>query len=422
MNNLSWLMIAICWFVRYDPDLLARSPIRDRMACVSEALLLGLVGLITAITWTVFWTPYVPYPMAYVIGGIAFAVIVLLDSAIGAADPQPEGILRPPGLRRRWDWWAKIAIRVGVSVVLSIVTSEGATIAWAHESILERLTLDMQAHNREAQAHFEQKVSTYRQQHFGTLLDELKKQQDLIDQTTKPLDDALQLEATADNRLAEANERADREHNGKKGSVKGDGPLFKAALKDQAAAQAELVKAKAQVAIYQPRVDQAKQQLKVVQGKLDEAEAASRDDIAKLEAEKNAELTTLHSDPLSARRALREIYADPETGEDARNFSFEMKLVLITLELSYLLVRLLFAHTSVYTILLLADTRLRADAVHGEYRRRRAALGADEPPVPPRALPPIRIMSWDPPAVPPPDGSTPPHRDNNPDDDREAAD
>ena len=67
------------------------------------------------------------------------------------------------------------------------------------------------------------------------------------------------------------------------------------------------------------------------------------------------------------------------------------------------MVRLLFAHTSVYTVLLLADTRRRADAVHADYRRSRAALGADEPPAPPRALPPIRLMSWDASAVPPPD-------------------
>jgi hypothetical protein len=169
MNNLSWPLIIICWIVRYDPDQLARSPIRDHMACVSEAALLGLVGFITAITWTVFWTPYVPYPMAYVIGGIAFGFIVLLDAAIGAADPQPEGILRPQGLRRPWAWWGKIACRVGVSIVLSLVTSEGATMVMAHESIMGQLTKDVQTHNREAQAHFDQKVTTYRQQHFGTL-------------------------------------------------------------------------------------------------------------------------------------------------------------------------------------------------------------------------------------------------------------
>jgi hypothetical protein len=232
----------------------------------------------------------------------------------------------------------------------------------------------------------------------------------------------LQTQATADNRFAEAKVRADREHNGKDGSAKGDGPRFKAAIKDKADAQADLVKARAQVAIYQPRVEQAEQQLKKARDQLDQAELASRDDIAKLEAEKNAELTTLHSDPFSARRALQEIYADPETGADARYFSFVMKLVLITLELSYLMVRIIFAHTSVYTILLLADTKLRADATYADYRRRSAALRADEPREPPRALPPLRLMSWHRPTVPPPDGGTPRHRDHTPDDDREAAD
>ena len=422
MNKLSPFLIVICWIVRYDPDLLARSPIRDRMACVSEAAFLGLVGVISAVTWTAFWAPYVPLPVAYVFGGIAFGFIVLLDAAIGAADPQPEGILRAPGIRRRWDWWGKIALRIGVSIVLSVATSEGATMAMFHQNIMEQLEKDVQLHNREAQERFERKVGAYRQQHFGPLLDAIKKQQDVIDQTTRPLDDALQVQATAENRLAAAKVKADREHQGKDGSVKGDGPLFKAALKEQEAAQAELVKAQAQVGIYKPRVDQARDQLKKGQDKLDRAESASRDDLARLEHEKDADLTTVHSGPLSARRALAEIYADPDTGRDAQYFSLVMKLVLITLELSYLMVRLIFAHASVYTMLLHADTRLRADEAHDDYLRRRAASRPDEPPATPPALPPIRLISWDPPDMKRPDDGTTPSGDDDTDDDREAAD
>jgi hypothetical protein len=422
VSDLSRLFILICVIMRCDPALMAKSPLRDRIACVSEAALLGLVGLISAIAWTNFWAPYVPLSIACGFGLIAFGFIVLLDVAIGAADPQPEGILRPAGLRRRWDWWGKIAMRISLTVILSVATSEGATMAMFREAIKERLAYIVQMHNRDSQDHFAQKVAAYRQQHFGALLDEIKKLNGLIDQTTKPLDDALQLQAAAENNLAAAKVKADREHHGKDGSVKGDGPLFKAALKEQEAAQAELVKAQAQVGIYQPRVNHAKEQLGHAQEKLSQAEATTHDDLAKLEQEKQAEVVTMHNDPLLAYRALELIYADPDQGEAARHFALMMKLVLITLELSYLALRLIFAHASVYTMLLLADTLVRADEVHDDYRRRRAALCGDEPPPPPQARPPIRLISWDPPAAKHPDDEAPQRHDDDTDDDREAAD
>jgi hypothetical protein len=416
------LFLIICMIMRAEPELMARAPIRDRIACVSEAALLAQVAFISAIAWTTFWAPYVALPIACLFGGIAFFFIGLLDIAIGAADWRPEGILRPPGTRRRWDWWGKIALRIAMTVILSVATSEGATMAMFHQAVMEQLGNSVMQHNHDAQDRFNRQVTALRQQHFGPLLDEINKQTELISQTTNPLDEALQLEAAAENHLAAAKIKADREHYGRDGSAKGDGRLFQAALREQEAAQADLVKATARVGIFQPRVEQAKKQLKTAQDRLAQADTTIRDDVAKLERNKEAELVTLHNDPLLTYRALEQIYANPDTGPAARHFALLMKLVLITLELSYLAVRLWFAHTSVYTMLLIADTRLRADTAHADYERRRAEVLAGAPPPPPRTLPPIRLISWDPPDAKRPDDETHPPPGDRLDDDRDAAD
>src|SRR6202011_2529243 len=107
-------------------------------ACVSEAALLGLVATISAIAWTTFWAPYVPLPLACLFGLIAFFFIGLLDIAIGAADWRPQGILRAPGTERRWDWWGKLTLRITMTVVLSVATSEGATMAMFYEAVMEQ--------------------------------------------------------------------------------------------------------------------------------------------------------------------------------------------------------------------------------------------------------------------------------------------
>ena len=99
------------------------------------------------------------------------------------------------------------------------------------------------------------------------------------------------------------------------------------------------------------------------------------------------------NDALMSYLALQEVYEDPRFGEAAKHFSWLMMAVLMTFELSYVVVRVWFSHASVYMALLIADTKKRADVAAVDYERHsqalRSALGLPEVGrVPLRLLPP----------------------------------
>lgn len=72
--------------------------------------------------------------------------------------------------------------------------------------------------------------------------------------------------------------------------------------------------------------------------------------------------------------ALEEVYSDPRFGTAARHFSWLMMAVLMTFELSYVVVRAWFTHASVYMAILIGDTKKRADRVAADYESSRDAL------------------------------------------------
>jgi hypothetical protein len=76
--------------------------------------------------------------------------------------------------------------------------------------------------------------------------------------------------------------------------------------------------------------------------------------------------------------ALEEVYADPRFGTAARHFSWLMMAVLMTFELSYVVVRAWFTHASVYMAILIGDTKKRADRVAADYESSRVALLAPD--------------------------------------------
>jgi hypothetical protein len=386
------LFRAICLVMRCDPDIMAEAPVRDRAALVGEAAFLAVVAVIAGIAWTNFWLLFVRLPAALLFGGLAATFMPLMDVAIGAADGRLEGILRRPDARRRRGR-GKIGLRLGVSLVLSQATSEGATLVICHQAVVQQEERHVQEQNRATDKLFAGKEQDLRQQRFGTLLDEKKQLEQLMANTTGPLDQALETQATAQNRVKVAQDKADMELHGAPGFPKGPGPRYKKALADEEAAQAELIKANSQVAIYQPRVIQAKNRLVTIAGKLANAEAAIRADIDALEQEKRSQMVVVRSDPLLDTVALQEVFRDPEIGWAAWKFSWLMNGVLLILELSYLMVRIGFPHASVYTVLLNKDTLIRAERAEFEYRRERAALRSriGAPPV----LPPVKLISWD---------------------------
>ena len=411
----------ICHVMRCDPDIMTEAPAWEHSKLIGEAALLGVVGLVSGIAWTNFWWTFVSFPVALFIGCIAFVIIVLMDVAIGAADWRLEGVLRHPGARHGRGWWCRLGLRLGVSLVFSLATSEGAIQVFCHDAIAAQLERDVQSRNNATETRFVKRGQELRQQRFGTLITEIDRLNAIVKETTGPLDKAQESQATAQNHLATAEREIERQRRGLDGYARGCAQKCQAAIKDADAARAELAKATAEVGNYKPRFDEARTKLNGAKSALATAEAGIRDDIAALEREKRLQMVAVRSDPLLNFIALQEVYRDPETGSAARYFTWVMIGLLLTAELLYLMVRIIFAHASVYTALLIKDAKLRAERAEAEYRRESDALRAWSG-APPPILPPIKLISWEDPAERlSPDNDVSKHGREPPDDDLEAA-
>ena len=94
-------------------------------------------------------------------------------------------------------------------------------------------------------------------------------------------------------------------------------------------------------------------------------------------------------------RALRELENDPKKGEAILWFSHVMMAVLMTVELSYILVRLMFSPASIATARLIKNTKLEAEEINSDYDRQshelRAGIATKIGPLPEPT--PFRIFS-----------------------------
>jgi hypothetical protein len=104
------------------------------------------------------------------------------------------------------------------------------------------------------------------------------------------------------------------------------------------------------------------------------AEAAFAGEATQIDEERKSHLVPDRNDALMSYLALQEVMDDPRFGAAARHFSWLMMAVLMTFELSYVVVRAWFAHASVYMAMLIADTKTRADRIAADYKSNRDAL------------------------------------------------
>ena len=103
----------------------------------------------------------------------------------------------------------------------------------------------------------------------------------------------------------------------------------------------------------------------------------------------------MRTDALMAYMALQEIYRSPVYGSAALHFTWLMVAVLMTIELSYVIVRVWFTHASVYMALLIADTKLRAERAAAHLASESKAIRANSRR--PNERPPLQIVANDPP-------------------------
>jgi hypothetical protein len=387
-ENLSPIVRLACALVRCNPDLLALSPRQDRYAVVCEALLLSVVAGVTGLAWTAFWAQFVALPAAFAFGGLACVFMFLIDQAIGAADWRLTGVLRQPAARRGWWQHGRLVPRLAMTVVLSTATSTGASMAMFHDAIRTQLEQDVRGKNRQIEEQYAQRIHEQRTLRFGTLEAEVERLTASAGEMNRVLDAARQLRAAASQRAEAYGIETDRELKGAPGYKAGAGSNYREALARKTAADADLAKAESDIGIYEPRMADAQKKLDKANADLHAAEAAFAGEAAQIDEERKSHLIPDRNDALMSYLALEEVYADPRFGTAARHFSWLMMAVLMTFELSYVVVRAWFTHASVYMAMLIADTKKRADRIASDYESSRDALRRT-----PGARAPLRFLS-----------------------------
>jgi hypothetical protein len=396
-RDLSRVERAACLIVGADADILGReqTPMRDRTVIVGEAMLLGLVAFASGVMWALFWSQFASVPVGFCAGVFFCAFILLIDRAVGMAEWTLSGILRRPGLRHGNDHWARLALRGAMTLSLSYGTSTGATMVMFHTAIQREVEHNRFDQNKQITAYYDGLKADTRKQALGPLIGEADRLKGIVADTSKGLDAARLDRSNALSRQQIADTEADRELHGRPGYVAGGGPKYRDALKQRQEADTALAKADAQIAIYDPRLADARSKIDAVNASLQAGEARISGDMTKLEDQKQAQLIPPGYDALMGYMALERIFDSPtDEGRAARWFSWLLMMILMTVELSYVLVRLMFAPASIHTALVIDDTNAKAEKIAAEAEKRRHATRIDVETTiglrPPR--PPLRII------------------------------
>lgn len=382
MNYIEIMMPRIlywaCLITRSDYDLALESNRMDRLTIIFQAITLLLVTGIACLAWSAFWCSFLNPVVGMLLGLVVAACIFLLDQAMGASDWELAGVLRQPAHavgnngRVNYHWWGRLGLRVGISMILAQATAVGVML-WMFQGAID-------SHNQKkrvlANSAVEKEYNTRKDELKLRLISPLEQEIALRAEESKALlnsiKNATEQRSEAAKQVSMARIEAEREHEGGlKNYFKGDGPLYREAKRQEAEAGRIGASADAEVAAAEARMHQLNQELEIKRKDLsavnEKFSAGCREIDNQKVADSRWERET--GDPLSRYIGLIEIKESPKYGAAAREFSWLMNLVLVTLELIFLTIKMVFAPASVYTVRLIARTKLEAARESARFAR-----------------------------------------------------
>jgi hypothetical protein len=372
----SRLMYFLWWLVRVDPEIISGCPTIDRFQMISKAVLLSAVAGIALFAWggffLQFWPPIIALPLTVVV----IVWIVIIDQIMGASRWALQGVIAVPGKKTLLN--AALVFRLLIGGITSSATSYSATMLISHATIAAQEQRDRDAENATKRAAGETEKAQAWQGMLGARDAEVKQASAEIAATTGRLEVARKLRDAAGQEVVNSKIAADCELHGGKGSGchGGPGTRYRAALTRQGKAADDLRRAEADIPGLETQLADARR-------KRDDALAAFRArEVEYLAAAKTidervaAEAVPARDDPVMSYMALQKVFASKD-GDGARFFAHLMLALLLTVELSYVLVSEYFGHASIYMARLIARTKILAADAADEYRRR---MGGGGPP------------------------------------------
>lgn len=364
------LMRFACRVARADYDLACISNHFDRMTIVANAALLLALAILATIAWTAFWASFLPLAAALPLGLLVGAIIFGIDQAIAASDWELAGVLRteaPDNI-----YWFKATARLIVGFLLSLVTATGAVL-WMFGSTIEaRLQEQRMERNAPVEAEYDNRKSELKSVLIDPVDKELKARQSERAILQSQVEEAFVQRDNANRKASQARIEAGREADGGlPGYNPGEGPRFREAQRQEVEAALVAKAASTDVHAWQTRMSKAEQGIEHLTAVLERKQAEYRVQSLEIAAQKQRDSRWMpeRNDPLMRYIALHDIKQDPKVGGAAREFHWMMVMVLLTLELSFLIVKYICAPASVYTVRLIARTKREAAEVSAEHAR-----------------------------------------------------
>lgn len=370
-----------------DDQILAAGPRRERLEAVHDLGLVVLVAVLQFGLWAAaFITFGAPVLVAVPSALLVSAIITAIDVRIVASDTVSRGVLRQGPLPQSF-WWM-LGCRFIISFVLANVTSTAVDLLVFRPEAIQAAEKERNENNRPLIADYEQRLTALRAREIEPLENEIAS---LVTQRSR----ALGQQSQAGEQLVAAREDAaaadleqGRQVHGLDAREAGDGPIAKDAAKrrELASEQAQFLTERQQS--LGRDLDRLSQEIKVATARLDQMRPRFAEDVRRLEAERDARLIKATSGALTVVMGLLRLREDPERGPSVWFITFLVWSGVMTLELAFFLVRLVFKPASMHDLTVNTDTHRRAAMLAHEFAehvrevRRRQPLrvvGDDDP-------------------------------------------
>ncbi len=368
MEAMNTLRDIACIITRADHDLARESNKLDQWAIIWHAAALLTVTLIALICWTAFFSSFLPMWAALLLGLVVGAVIFQLDQAMGASDWELAGVLCEEG--RGKSFYGRMALRVGVSLLLAQATAMGVCLWLFSGAIDNRLQAQRTARNVEVEKIYEGLQGELKGRIITPVEQELKAAQDTRSQLRRSIATAQsaidEVQETAKTARIEAGREADGLNR-----RRGMGPRFREAKRQEEEAHRTAKRTQERMRADTARLSEVDTQIAELTRLLETRTKEYQAQVRLLEEKKLRDPRWMpeRNDPLLRVMALWDIEADETYGRAVRYFSYGAQLVLVTLEMTFLLIKIVFAPASVYTVRLIARTRAEAASVSANYAR-----------------------------------------------------
>ena len=379
-SQLSRIESYACMITQSDPNLMRESNMKDRMSMVGHATMLVLVTILAVLAWTAYWASFLPIWSAIPLGLLVGAFVFCFDQAIGASDWELAGVLRNSPYEMKW--WGKLLLRIGVAYLLAQATSVGASM-WLFRASIDNLLREERVQKlAPLEADYAQAKADLKNRFISPLESEMAATQSERETLNASLKASIATRNAAQQRASAARIEADREDKGGLNNyIKGKGPLYEEAKRQEGEAARILDAADFDEKLAHARIDTLSLRIDKLRVGLGAASKSFDEQAAKLDTTKtlDARWQSDESDPMMRYEALEKMKNSSERGKAASEITLLMTMTLMTFELMFLLVKVIFNHASVYTVRLISSTKQEAAEVSAEYHRKAEHIKRNRP-------------------------------------------